>query len=680
MGVSLGELGSESKWFCEECTEGRHTCFSCGEQGDDFLEVNKCESAKCGKYFHYKCLIQYKDFKLIQEPKELSTNNRPKPLSNNESGLYTKSDYEYDFSPSRSKRQASNISNGPFSHTKTANDGGDLVNRISSSPTNVSCSSEATARGNSKNGGNHMNGSKAPPSAAVMAAWDRLNSQKDGTRQHAKALKEYEHAKERQEEQLKIALESAFRFKCPQHFCCVCDEFYSKYSCKERSKDRKLQRSDKLIKCVRCPKAYHKDCVEPGTRYNLECLLCPDHPTVPLLTYSHSYSSQDAICGGFVQMWDELGIPEDAPDSSFLFDLRHFRLPLQFKTEVGKHPPVFKVLRALDYDTLPLGEKSMPFHTPDSECECESEVCGDRCLNRLLKIECCEMGGKGTSRSICAVGPECTNRQFQQRNYAKCLEFQEYGMGWGLKTLEPVAAGTLVIEYLGEVINTEEMQRRMQNQRQYTPNDHDFYIMELENGFYVDGKLKGNASRFINHSCDPNCELVRWIVKGRMRIGIFAIRYIADGEPLSYDYQFDTHEADAFKCACGTKKCRGTMAPKKKDNTDMTDRDKNTLTKEEKQKLIAAGKLRQKRLAEQLVIDEAKRSLTSKTLPGDSVHHISAGPLKFTFKAARAGNIFLPRNAKKCVDFILRRELLYEKSCPAKISSTASSSASSSSH
>ena len=51
-------------------------------------------------------------------------------------------------------------------------------------------------------------------------------------------------------------------------------------------------------------------------------------------------------------------------------------------------------------------------------------------------------------------------------------------------------------------------QRRMTLQRQLTPTDHDFYIMEIENGFYVDGKHKGNLSRFINHSCDPNCELV----------------------------------------------------------------------------------------------------------------------------------------------------------------------------
>lgn len=121
----------------------------------------------------------------------------------------------------------------------------------------------------------------------------------------------------------------------------------------------------------------------------------------------------------------------------------------------------------------------------------------------------------------------------------------------------------------------------MRNQRTYAPRDHDFYIMELDTGLYVDGKVKGNQSRFINHSCDPNCELVRWNVKGRIRIGksddmmycrasflftaalftagIFSVRDIQEGEPLSYDYKFDTNESDAFKCHCGTEKCRGTM-------------------------------------------------------------------------------------------------------------------------
>lgn len=151
---------------------------------------------------------------------------------------------------------------------------------------------------------------------------------------------------------------------------------------------------------------------------------------------------------------------------------------------------------------------------------------------------------------------------------------------------EGIAAGALVMEYVGEVIDYPEVHRRMEAQRLNTPQDKDFYIMELDNGMFVDGKFKGSTSRYINHSCDPNCELQRWVVKGYPRIGIFALRDIAPGEALSYDYQFDTNEAETFKCYCGTDKCRGTMAPKKKKGVAL-DAQGRPQTREERERLIA---------------------------------------------------------------------------------------------
>jgi hypothetical protein len=151
---------------------------------------------------------------------------------------------------------------------------------------------------------------------------------------------------------------------------------------------------------------------------------------------------------------------------------------------------------------------------------------------------------------------------------------------------EDIDDGALVMEYVGEVIDNAEVHRRMEAQRYNTPQDKDFYIMELDNGVFVDGKVKGSTSRYINHSCDPNCELQRWVVKGYPRIGIFAIRDICAGEPLSYDYQFDTNEAEAFKCYCGTDKCRGTMAPKKK-KAGVFDAQGRPQNKEERDRLIS---------------------------------------------------------------------------------------------
>jgi hypothetical protein len=75
----------------------------------------------------------------------------------------------------------------------------------------------------------------------------------------------------------------------------------------------------------------------------------------------------------------------------------------------------------------------------------------------------------------------------------------------------------------------------------------------------LDSTKKGNIARFINHSCDPNCQLQRVNVAGVTRIAIVCIREVAAGEFLSYDYQFDTEKAEKFRCACGASKCRGSM-------------------------------------------------------------------------------------------------------------------------
>jgi hypothetical protein len=102
-------------------------------------------------------------------------------------------------------------------------------------------------------------------------------------------------------------------------------------------------------------------------------------------------------------------------------------------------------------------------------------------------VECCE-AAKPNGDSICQLGAECGNRLFQKKEYAKVERFQEFEMGWGLRSAAPMVEGELVIEYIGEVIDEQMMQTRMGDQRKYTPNDHNFYIMQLDTGLYVDGK------------------------------------------------------------------------------------------------------------------------------------------------------------------------------------------------
>jgi SET domain-containing protein len=99
---------------------------------------------------------------------------------------------------------------------------------------------------------------------------------------------------------------------------------------------------------------------------------------------------------------------------------------------------------------------------------------------------------------------------------------------------------------------------------------HHTFLFFVSDDIVIDGARDGNEARFINHSCDPNCE----IEISRNRVYIHALRSIAPDEELSYDYWYITDEsytmADLrriYPCRCGSDACRGTLArppPRKK--------------------------------------------------------------------------------------------------------------------
>jgi [histone H3]-lysine4 N-trimethyltransferase ASH1L len=78
---------------------------------------------------------------------------------------------------------------------------------------------------------------------------------------------------------------------------------------------------------------------------------------------------------------------------------------------------------------------------------------------------------------------------------------------------------------------------------------------------------RGSIARFVNHSCEPNCRMVKWIVAGKPRMALFAgDRPIMTGEELTYDYNFDPFSAkNVQECRCGAETCRGVLGPKPKD-------------------------------------------------------------------------------------------------------------------
>jgi len=135
--------------------------------------------------------------------------------------------------------------------------------------------------------------------------------------------------------------------------------------------------------------------------------------------------------------------------------------------------------------------------------------------------------------------------------------------GKGVFALRPIAEGEVVIEYVGEVISWDEAQRR----HPHDPSDpnHTFYFHVDEN-HVIDANVGGNAARWINHSCEPNC----WADEVDGRIFITALRDIAAGEELNYDYGLIIEERYTpklkaeYACRCGSPHCRGTLlAPKR---------------------------------------------------------------------------------------------------------------------
>jgi hypothetical protein len=130
--------------------------------------------------------------------------------------------------------------------------------------------------------------------------------------------------------------------------------------------------------------------------------------------------------------------------------------------------------------------------------------------------------------------------------------------GDGVFALRRIRKGTRIIEYLGERISHRVADRRYED---HDENDNHTFLFSVDRGVVIDAGVDGNDARFINHSCEPNCESAI----ERRRVFIDAIRDIDPGEELSYDYQIGRERGDPsnvdeiYACRCGSKECRGTM-------------------------------------------------------------------------------------------------------------------------
>lgn len=135
--------------------------------------------------------------------------------------------------------------------------------------------------------------------------------------------------------------------------------------------------------------------------------------------------------------------------------------------------------------------------------------------------------------------------------------------GMGAFAIRPIPAGVRLIEYAGERITPDEADARYPD-RAGVP--HHTELFAIDDDIVIDASYGGNDARFINHSCDPNCDAV---VDGD-RIWIETIRGVEVGEELAYDYAFVLNERHTvaakrrYPCRCGSPKCRGTILAKKR--------------------------------------------------------------------------------------------------------------------
>lgn len=139
------------------------------------------------------------------------------------------------------------------------------------------------------------------------------------------------------------------------------------------------------------------------------------------------------------------------------------------------------------------------------------------------------------------------------------LEVRASGIhGKGVYATVPIRKGARIIEYTGKHLPWKEaidLPARDADDPYHT------FFFSLDNGDVIDAAIGGNESRWINHSCDPNCETT----EEDDRIFVYALRSLRLGDELFYDYKIVPAERRTrklekeFTCHCGSAKCRGTM-------------------------------------------------------------------------------------------------------------------------
>ncbi|KAK6857007.1 histone-lysine N-methyltransferase ASH1L [Apiospora arundinis] len=248
-------------------------------------------------------------------------------------------------------------------------------------------------------------------------------------------------------------------------------------------------------------------------------------------------------------------------------------------------------------------KKTPHFKDYQSKCVCTPEDgCAESCQNRIMLYECddtnCNSGSK-----------YCQNRAFSRLTdrvktggkYRVGVEVVKTSdRGYGIRANRCFEPGQIIMEYTGEIITEEECDRRMNEK--YKDNQC-YYLMSFDQNMIIDATT-GSIARFVNHSCSPNCHMIKWIVSGQPRMALFAgDRPIMTGEELTYDYNFDPFSAkNVQKCLCGSPNCRGVLGPRPKEVKEAKP------SKQDLKKTVKEGVKAGKRKLQELIGDKEDKS------------------------------------------------------------------------
>ncbi|XP_013674044.2 histone-lysine N-methyltransferase ASHR3 [Brassica napus] len=310
------------------------------------------------------------------------------------------------------------------------------------------------------------------------------------------------------------------KFRCPQHECFVC---------KQRTQWR----------CVKCPMAAH----DKHAPWPNEILHMKDQPG-RALCWRHSTDWRLDTKSGVAQskieeVFCQLPLP---------YVEEEFKIDLTWKDSVAKDdlPPYVHIRR-----NIYLVKKKRDNANDGVGCTNCGPTCCRSCVCRVQCVSCSKR---------CGCPETCGNRPFRKDKKIKIVKTKL--CGWGVEAAESINKEDFIVEYIGEVISDAQCEQRLWDMKHKGMKD--FYMCEIQKDFTIDATFKGNASRFLNHSCNPNCVLEKWQVEGETRVGVFAARQIEAGEPLTYDYRF-VQFGPEVKCNCGSENCQGYLGTKRKE-------------------------------------------------------------------------------------------------------------------